>query len=48
VREGVIALGARPGAEMFDLVFQESTDDLLRQKKLWHQESEWREESEHA
>jgi pyruvate dehydrogenase E1 component alpha subunit len=42
VRAGVIALGPRPGAEMFDLVFQEPTNELLRQKKMW------REESEHA
>ncbi|WP_457316957.1 thiamine pyrophosphate-dependent enzyme [Sinomonas sp. RB5] len=42
VREGVLALGPRPGAEMFDLVFTEPTDELLRQKAAW------REESEHA
>lgn len=42
VREGVLALGPRPGAEMFDLVFTEPTDELLRQKRAW------REESEHA
>lgn len=40
VREGVLALGPRPGAEMFDLVFQEPTDELLRQKAAWREESE--------
>ena len=40
VRLGVIALGPRPGAEMFDLVFQEPTDELLRQKANWREESE--------
>lgn len=40
VREGVLALGPRPGAEMFDLVFQEPTDELLRQKNSWRKESE--------
>jgi pyruvate dehydrogenase E1 component alpha subunit len=42
VREGILALGPRPGAEMFDLVFTEPTDELLQQKAAW------REESEHA
>lgn len=42
VREGVLALGPRPGAEMFDFVFTEPTDELLQQKAAW------REESEHA
>lgn len=42
VRAGVLALGPRPGAEMFDLVFAEPTDHLRRQKAAW------REESEHA
>ncbi|WP_374189408.1 thiamine pyrophosphate-dependent enzyme [Sinomonas cellulolyticus] len=42
VRAGVLALGPRPGAEMFDYVFTEPTDELLRQKE------QWREESEHA
>ncbi|MDQ4490611.1 thiamine pyrophosphate-dependent enzyme [Sinomonas sp. ASV486] len=42
VRAGVLALGPRPGAEMFDFVFTEPTDELLRQKAAW------REESEHA
>lgn len=48
VRTGVLALGPRPGTEMFDLVFTEPTPDLLRQKKRWQEESDWREESEHA
>ncbi|WP_231567583.1 thiamine pyrophosphate-dependent enzyme [Sinomonas humi] len=48
VRRGVLALGGRPGAEMFDLVFQEPTDELLRQKANWQAETEWHEESEHA
>jgi pyruvate dehydrogenase E1 component alpha subunit len=55
VREGVMALGARPGAEMFDLVFREPTEQLLQQKAQWRQESDWTqeesegtEESEHA
>ncbi|BCT76611.1 pyruvate dehydrogenase E1 component subunit alpha [Sinomonas cyclohexanicum] len=48
VRAGVLALGPRPGAEMFDFVFTEPTDELLRQKKRWKEESDWREESEHA
>ncbi|WP_422933524.1 thiamine pyrophosphate-dependent enzyme [Sinomonas sp. P47F7] len=47
VRLGVIALGPRPGAEMFDLVFQEPTDELLRQKANWLEEAAWREESDH-
>ncbi|WP_235779280.1 thiamine pyrophosphate-dependent enzyme [Sinomonas notoginsengisoli] len=42
VRTGVLSLGPRPGAEMFDLVFDEPTHELQRQK------SQWREESEHA
>ncbi|MDN5795682.1 MAG: thiamine pyrophosphate-dependent enzyme [Intrasporangium sp.] len=42
VRTGLLALGPRPGAEMFDLVFAEPTDELTRQKAAW------REESEHA
>ncbi|WP_347352391.1 thiamine pyrophosphate-dependent enzyme [Intrasporangium sp.] len=42
VREGLLALGPRPGAEMFDLVFAEPTEQLMRQKAAW------REESEHA
>ncbi|MDQ4502129.1 thiamine pyrophosphate-dependent enzyme [Sinomonas sp. ASV322] len=40
LRLGVIALGPRPGAEMFDLVFQEPTDELKRQKAAWREESE--------
>ncbi|WP_245827974.1 thiamine pyrophosphate-dependent enzyme [Sinomonas mesophila] len=40
VREGVLALGPRPGAEMFDLVFAEPTEELLRQKAQWRKESE--------
>ncbi|MEA5456177.1 thiamine pyrophosphate-dependent enzyme [Sinomonas sp. JGH33] len=40
VRAGVIALGPRPGAEMFDFVFQEPTGELLRQKNSWRKESE--------
>ncbi|WP_246036167.1 thiamine pyrophosphate-dependent enzyme [Sinomonas susongensis] len=48
VREGVLALGPRPGAEMFDLVFQETTDELERQKANWQEETESRKESEDA
>lgn len=48
VREGVMALTPRPGAEMFDLVFREPTESLLRQKAKWQTESDFQEESEHA
>jgi pyruvate dehydrogenase E1 component alpha subunit len=40
VREGVMALVSRPGADMFDLVFQEPTDELLRQKANWQEETD--------
>jgi 2-oxoisovalerate dehydrogenase E1 component alpha subunit len=42
VREGIIALAPRPGAEMFDFVYQEPTAALKAQARAW------REESEHA
>src|SRR5688572_11683148 len=40
VREGLEALGPRPGSEMFDLVFQEPTPALQSQAANWREESE--------
>lgn len=40
VRDGVEALGSRPGSEMFDYVFQESTPALDEQARQWREESE--------
>jgi 2-oxoisovalerate dehydrogenase E1 component alpha subunit len=40
VREGLEALGPRPGGEMFDLVFQEPTPALQSQAAMWREESE--------
>jgi pyruvate dehydrogenase E1 component alpha subunit len=40
VREGLEALGPRPGREMFDLVFQETTPALQSQAANWREESE--------
>lgn len=40
VREGLEALGPRPGSEMFDLVFQETTPALQAQSATWREESE--------
>jgi 2-oxoisovalerate dehydrogenase E1 component alpha subunit len=40
IRTGVQALGPRPGTEMFDLVFQESTPALQAQAASWREESE--------
>ncbi|WP_026534941.1 thiamine pyrophosphate-dependent enzyme [Arthrobacter sp. H14] len=40
VRAGVEALGSRPGTEMFDYVFQESTPALDEQARQWREESE--------
>ncbi|QCB97068.1 pyruvate dehydrogenase [Arthrobacter sp. PAMC25564] len=40
IRTGVQALGPRPGAEMFDLVFQETTPTLQAQAASWREESE--------
>jgi pyruvate dehydrogenase E1 component alpha subunit len=40
VREGLEALGPRPGSEMFDLVFQETTPALQSQSASWREESE--------
>ena len=40
IRTGIQALGARPGAEMFDLVFQETTPALQAQAANWREESE--------
>ena len=42
IRAGLQDLGPRPGAEMFDLVFQETTPALQAQA------ANWRKESEHA
>lgn len=42
VRQGLAALGPRPGDEMFDFVFQEPTGNLTAQRR------NWREETEHA
>ena len=42
IRAGIEALGPRPGAEMFSLVFQEPTPSLQSQATAW------REESDHA
>jgi pyruvate dehydrogenase E1 component alpha subunit len=40
VRAGLAALGSRPGTEMFDLVFQETTPALQAQAARWREESE--------
>ncbi|WP_434613038.1 thiamine pyrophosphate-dependent enzyme [Arthrobacter sp. A5] len=40
IRAGVAALGPRPGTEMFDFVFQESTPALAGQARRWREESE--------
>ena len=40
IREGIEALGPRPGSEMFDLVFQETTPALQNQAASWREESE--------
>ncbi|WP_241989190.1 thiamine pyrophosphate-dependent enzyme [Cryobacterium serini] len=40
IRDGVTALTSRPGSEMFDFVFQESTPTLGAQKRQWKEESE--------
>ncbi|AXJ11320.1 thiamine pyrophosphate-dependent enzyme [Arthrobacter sp. PM3] len=40
IRTGIEALGARPGTEMFDLVFQETTPALQAQAANWREESE--------
>lgn len=40
IRTGIQALGSRPGAEMFDLVFQEPTPALQAQAANWREESE--------
>ncbi len=40
IRTGIQALGPRPGAEMFDLVFQETTPALRAQAASWREESE--------
>ncbi|MCC9203474.1 thiamine pyrophosphate-dependent enzyme [Arthrobacter sp. zg-Y769] len=40
VREGVMALGPRPGSEMFDFVFAEPTEALKAQARAWREESE--------
>jgi pyruvate dehydrogenase E1 component alpha subunit len=40
IRTGIEALGSRPGTEMFDLVFQETTPALQAQAASWREESE--------
>ena len=40
IRTGIQALGSRPGTEMFDLVFQETTPALQAQAANWREESE--------
>lgn len=40
IRAGVVALGPRPGDEMFDFVFQESTPALTEQARRWREETE--------
>ncbi|UVJ38187.1 thiamine pyrophosphate-dependent enzyme [Arthrobacter sp. CJ23] len=40
IRAGIEALGPRPGSEMFDLVFQETTPALESQAAAWREESE--------
>lgn len=42
IRAGIEALGPRPGSEMFEFVFQETTPSLETQA------NRWREESDHA
>jgi pyruvate dehydrogenase E1 component alpha subunit len=39
-RTGIQQLGSRPGTEMFDLVFQETTPALQAQSANWREESE--------
>ena len=40
IRAGIEALGPRPGAEMFSLVFQEPTPSLQSQATAWREESD--------
>jgi 2-oxoisovalerate dehydrogenase E1 component alpha subunit len=40
IRTGIQGLGPRPGTEMFDLVFQETTPALQTQAASWREESE--------
>jgi pyruvate dehydrogenase E1 component alpha subunit len=40
IRNGVAALGSRPGTEMFDFVYQEPTHALQAQARAWREESE--------
>ncbi|MBG6212697.1 2-oxoisovalerate dehydrogenase E1 component alpha subunit [Cryobacterium sp. CAN_C3] len=40
IRDGVVALCSRPGSEMFDFVFQETTPTLGAQARQWREESE--------
>ncbi|MCG2622436.1 thiamine pyrophosphate-dependent enzyme [Arthrobacter sp. I2-34] len=40
VRTGLQALGSRPGAEMFEFVYQEPTEALKAQAASWREESE--------
>ena len=40
IRDGVVDLTSRPGSEMFDFVFQETTPTLGAQARQWREESE--------
>jgi pyruvate dehydrogenase E1 component alpha subunit len=40
IRTGLAALGPRPGAEMFEFVYQEPTEALKAQAASWREESE--------
>ncbi|NKQ58836.1 pyruvate dehydrogenase [Amycolatopsis sp. K13G38] len=40
VREGLLALGDRPGEELFDFVYREPTTALLEQKRAWKEASD--------
>jgi 2-oxoisovalerate dehydrogenase E1 component alpha subunit len=40
IRAGIEALSSRPGSEMFEYVFQESTPTLHEQAQQWREESE--------
>ena len=40
VREGLLALGDRPGEELFDFVYREPTKALLDQRRLWQESAD--------
>ncbi|WP_442951379.1 thiamine pyrophosphate-dependent enzyme [Paenarthrobacter sp. Z7-10] len=40
IRAGMASLDSRPGSEMFDFVFQESTPALAEQARRWREETE--------